>query len=110
MQFNFLQIPVASAYGHKGSKAGLEAWPDGLTAWAYDVGFNTDDPEEEYPEVEYPEVDDPKVDDSKVDDPKDTTSEEEDDPATGGTTVGINSGAFTHSSATRFSLFLWWIK
>lgn len=83
MQFVFLQIPVASAYGHKGSKEGFEAWPDGLTAWAYEVGFDV--------LVDVPEADVPSV---------------EDDPATGDTAVGINSGAFTQSSAVRLSVCL----
>lgn len=83
VQFKFLQIPVASAYGHKGSKEGLEAWPDGLTAWAYETGFDV--------LIDVPEADVTSV---------------EDDPATGDTAVGTNSGAFTQSSALRLSAFL----
>jgi len=83
MQFEFLQIPVASAYGHRGSKVGLEAWPDGLTAWAYDTGIDV--------LGDVPDVDDiPSIE----------------DPAMGHSIVGINSGALTHSSAVRLSIFL----
>lgn len=84
VQFEFLQIPVASAYGHRGSKAGLEAWPDGLTAWAYETGIDVPG--------DVPEVDD--------------IPSTEDDPAIEDSVIGINSGALTHSSALRLSAFL----
>lgn len=84
VQFEFLQIPVASAYGHRSSKAGFEAWPDGLTASAYEISLGVLE--------EVPEVDD--------------ITSIDDDPAIGDPVVGINSGALTHSSAIRLSVFL----